>query len=58
MIVRDGEDIGRLYVDHRTHEIRIVDIALLPAHRNQGIGRALVQAVLDEAGLRYEAVFG
>jgi ribosomal protein S18 acetylase RimI-like enzyme len=49
VIVRDGEDIGRLYVDETTHEIRIVDIALLPAHRNQGIGRALVQAVLDEA---------
>ena len=49
VIVRDGEDIGRLYVEHGTDEVRIVDIALLPAHRNQGIGRALVQAVLDEA---------
>ncbi len=49
VIVRDGEDIGRLSVDDTTHEVRIVDIALLPAHRNQGIGRALVQAVLDEA---------
>lgn len=49
VIVRDGQDIGRLYVERTTHEVRIVDIALLPAHRNQGIGRALVQAVLDEA---------
>lgn len=49
VIVRDGEDIGRLYVARTAHEIRIVDIALLPAYRNQGIGRALVQAVLDEA---------
>ena len=49
VIVRDGEDIGRLYVDDTAREVRIIDIALLPAHRNQGIGRALVQAVLDEA---------
>lgn len=49
VIVRDGKDIGRLYVEHTSREVRIVDIALLPAHRNQGIGRALIQAVLDDA---------
>ena len=49
VVVRDGEDIGRLYVEHTSYRVHIVDIALLPAHRNQGIGRALVQAVLDEA---------
>src|SRR5688572_20922210 len=49
VIVRDGEDIGRLYVEHASYRVHIVDIALLPAHRNQGIGRALVQSVLDEA---------
>jgi ribosomal protein S18 acetylase RimI-like enzyme len=49
VIVRNGEDIGRLSVEHASYRVHIVDIALLPAHRNQGIGRALIQAVLDEA---------
>jgi ribosomal protein S18 acetylase RimI-like enzyme len=49
VIVRDGEDIGRLYVEHTSYRVHIVDITLLPDHRNQGIGRALVQVVLDEA---------
>ena len=49
VIVRDGEDIGRLYVARMEHEIRLMDITLLPEHRNRGIGRMLVQQLLDEA---------
>ncbi len=44
-----GKPIGRLYVDRRTDEIRIIDIALLPTHRNQGLGQHLLQQLLDEA---------
>lgn len=49
VIVREGEDAGRLYVQPMANEIRVMDIALLPEHRGQGIGRALMQEVLDEA---------
>lgn len=49
VIVADGEDVGRLYVAPVSGEVRLMDIALLPQHRNRGIGRALVQDVLDEA---------
>jgi len=49
VIVRDGEDIGRLYVARLHGEIRLMDIALLSEHRNQGIGHALVKELLDEA---------
>ena len=49
VIVRGGEAVGRLYVQPMSHEIRIMDIALLPEHRNRGIGGALVREVLDEA---------
>jgi ribosomal protein S18 acetylase RimI-like enzyme len=49
VIVRDGVDVGRLYVARMRNEIRIMDIALLPAHRNEGIGTTLVREVLDEA---------
>lgn len=45
----DGERAGRLYVDRMKSEIRLMDIALLPEYRNRGVGRALVQDLLDEA---------
>jgi ribosomal protein S18 acetylase RimI-like enzyme len=48
VIEQDGEAIGRLYVDRRPDEIRIVDIALLPSHRRQGIGSAFLRDLLDE----------
>ncbi|MBW2273776.1 MAG: GNAT family N-acetyltransferase [Deltaproteobacteria bacterium] len=42
--------IGRYYVEPMEKEIRIMDVALLRAFRGRGIGRSLVQDVLDEAG--------
>jgi ribosomal protein S18 acetylase RimI-like enzyme len=40
--------IGRLYLERRTKEIRGIDIALLPAYRQLGIGTAIMQVLLDE----------
>jgi ribosomal protein S18 acetylase RimI-like enzyme len=48
VILLDGEPIGRLYVDRRPDEIRIIDIALLPEHRNRGIGSRYMRALLAE----------
>jgi len=49
-IVLSGErPIGRLYVARGPDEIRIVDIALLPEGRNQGIGSSLLKEILAEA---------
>lgn len=45
----DGTDIGRLYIDRRTDEIRIVDIALLKPYRSQGIGSSILGRILKEA---------
>ncbi len=45
----NGEAIGRLYIDRREEEIRVIDIALLPEHRRKGLGARLMQEVLDEA---------
>lgn len=45
----EGCPIGRLYVDRHADDIRIIDISLLPEHRNARIGTALVRAVQDEA---------
>jgi GNAT superfamily N-acetyltransferase len=49
IILRDGQRIGRLYVDRRDDEIRLIDIALLPENRGGGIGTVLIKELLDEA---------
>ena len=45
-----GKAAGQLYVDRRNDEIHIIDIALLPKHRNKGIGSQLIKELLAEAG--------
>ena len=51
IVLRGGQAqiAGRLYVDRTPAEIRIVDIALLPAHRRQGLGGRLLRALADES---------
>lgn len=44
-----GAPVGRLYVDRRPGEIRIMDIALLPEHRNAGVGTTLLRRLSAEA---------
>lgn len=48
IVLLEGEPIGRLYVDRREKEIRLVDIAILPEHRRQGIGSSLLRDLLAE----------
>ncbi len=50
LIVRGGEVLGRLYVDRGEAAWLVLDVALLPAHRGQGIGTQLLTEVLAEAG--------
>lgn len=49
VIVIDGEPAGRLLVDRWEAEIRIVDISLLPEHRNRGAGSLLISDLKSEA---------
>jgi ribosomal protein S18 acetylase RimI-like enzyme len=49
IILVNGQQGGRLYVDRGADEIRIVDIALLPEHRGAGIGSSLIKELLAEA---------
>ena len=49
VILYNNRQVGRLYVARLDHEIRIVDITLLPAERNLGIGSYLIKQLLDEA---------
>jgi GNAT superfamily N-acetyltransferase len=48
VILREGQPIGRLYLDRWPTELRIVDIALLPKYRGQGIGTIILEAILSE----------
>jgi ribosomal protein S18 acetylase RimI-like enzyme len=56
IILANGRPIGRLFVSELEDEFRLVDIALLPEHRNAGIGRTLIRKLLDQARLSGKAV--
>ena len=43
------EGIGRLYLHRRTQELRLMDIALLPAFRGQGVGSLLLSQLIERA---------
>jgi GNAT superfamily N-acetyltransferase len=49
IIMLDGRVIGRVLVERTENEHRGVDIALMPGERGGGIGRMLIQELLDEA---------
>lgn len=44
-----GERAGRLYVHRAAHDVRVMDIALMPAFRGRGIGGGLLTALREEA---------
>jgi ribosomal protein S18 acetylase RimI-like enzyme len=56
VVLRGEEPIGRLYLDRWPAEHRVIDIALLPAHRGRGYGGALMQDLVDEAIASSKAV--
>jgi ribosomal protein S18 acetylase RimI-like enzyme len=49
VILADGQAAGRLCVHRGPLEIRVVDIALLPEFRGQGIGGGLIRELQTEA---------
>jgi GNAT superfamily N-acetyltransferase len=51
VILLDGKEAGRLYVWESDRQIRIVDIALLPEFRNQGIGTTILRGLITKADI-------
>lgn len=49
IVLADGAPAGRLYVARGRHEIRLVDISLLPAFRRRRIGSALLARLQQES---------
>lgn len=56
IILRDGAPAGRLYVADQPAELRLLDIALLPAARGAGVGTALIADLLAAAVRAHKAV--
>jgi len=48
VIMVDGAPAGRLYIDRRRDEIRIIDIALLPQYRGKGLGSSILKGIMNE----------
>lgn len=54
VVGRNGVDVGRVYLDRREHELRLIDIALMPEFRGQGLGTALLMEIFNEC--RFSAI--
>ncbi|MEP6819609.1 MAG: N-acetyltransferase [bacterium] len=55
-ILAEGEPVGRLYVARDAEVIHILDIAVLPESRRQGVGSTLIQELITEAETQGKAV--
>jgi len=49
LICADGTPVGRIYLDRDASRFHILDITVLPQHRNAGIGSFLLRQLLQEA---------
>jgi ribosomal protein S18 acetylase RimI-like enzyme len=49
IIYADQQPVGRIYMDRNAEALHILDITVLPQHRNQGTGSTLLRRLLDEA---------
>ena len=51
LIKKNKDDIGRLYIHENYQEngVRIIDIALLPKWQKQGIGKSILEDILQKA---------
>jgi GNAT superfamily N-acetyltransferase len=56
VILLDGQPAGRLYLARGIDEIRIVDIAILPAFRGRGVGTGLIMRIQADAAQAGKAV--
>ena len=56
MILVDGEPVGRLYVDRRDSEIRILDITLLLQACGRGTGTRIIEELMQEAADREQSL--
>jgi len=56
IIEKDGQPIGRIYIDKGSADWCLIDIALMPEWRGSGIGTMLVRELMDGAAAEGKAV--
>jgi ribosomal protein S18 acetylase RimI-like enzyme len=56
LVLLDNQPIGQLYLNLSNKEIRILELAILPAYQNQGIGTILLQEIVVWARQMGQAV--
>lgn len=56
IILFDGAPAGRLYVNRKPADVRIMDILLAPEHRGSGIGTVLLREILEKAATAGQSV--
>ena len=56
LILADGQAVGHTVIAREPASISLVDIGVLPAYRNQGIGTRAIRGILDEAAATGAAV--
>lgn len=49
IVVKQDEDVGRIYVNETDEEIRLLDVIIRPDKRNQGIGAHLLQQMIQRS---------
>lgn len=55
-VERTGQPVGRLYLQRAAPCHLVIDIALFPAMRGQGVGRALLEAAMADAAAHERAL--
>jgi len=56
IVIDHGEPIGRLFTSMGERTITLVDVALMPEYRNQGIGRQLLEGLIERASHAGKAI--
>ncbi|OJT24680.1 hypothetical protein BO221_15550 [Archangium sp. Cb G35] len=49
ILEHEGRPVGRLWVVRGEHELRLVDVTLLPAYRGSGLGTSVLRTLQEEA---------
>jgi ribosomal protein S18 acetylase RimI-like enzyme len=49
LVVADGEPVGRCWTGETAGELRLLDLAVLPAHRRNGIAGSVLDLLLERA---------
>lgn len=49
IVTKDDRPVGRFSTARSGNELHLIEIALLPEHQNQGIGRFLMEMLVKEA---------